>query len=378
MSDHTETSYRSLGDNLLASIKGVAVGVVLFLVAFPILWWNEGRTDLSTVAKKAVIVKADGSSKDGQGTLVSITGALEPEGTLGDPDFLKPGRYAKLHREVEMYAWVEKVTKKTEKQLGGGTKETKTYHYEKKWTSRPEDAEDFKVPEGHENPAMPFAAHTAVAEKASVGAYGFDPGAAELPPAKPIALTPEAVTAPGFEVAGGYLYRGEGTPDSPRVGDVRVSFQAVEGGRTVTLYGQLDGNQVGGYLHQGKDTLYRVVDGTHAQAVAALHGEHTTITWVLRILGFVFLWFGLALVLGPINAVLDIIPFLGSAGRAVTGLAMFPVALVLAGLTITVSIIAHSPILLVAILALSVVGGVLFVRRRAARAKAAMTPRLAA
>ena len=25
------------------SISGVLIGIVLFLVAFPLLWWNEGR-----------------------------------------------------------------------------------------------------------------------------------------------------------------------------------------------------------------------------------------------------------------------------------------------------------------------------------------------
>ena len=35
-------SHRSFDDNLLESIKGVLVGLVLFFAAFPVLWWNEG------------------------------------------------------------------------------------------------------------------------------------------------------------------------------------------------------------------------------------------------------------------------------------------------------------------------------------------------
>ena len=43
MDEFTEVSHQSLGSRLMESIKGVAIGVVLFLLAFPVLWWNEGR-----------------------------------------------------------------------------------------------------------------------------------------------------------------------------------------------------------------------------------------------------------------------------------------------------------------------------------------------
>jgi hypothetical protein len=58
------------------------------------------------------------------------------------------------------------------------------------------------------------------------------------------------------------------------------------------------------------------------------------------------MWIGLMLFFGPINALLDIVPFLGSAGRFLIGIAVFPVALVLSAFTIILAIIAHNPILL--------------------------------
>src|SRR5262245_13889395 len=173
---YSEVSYRGLGDNLIESIKGVLVGIVLFIISFPLLWWNEGRTDMSNVAKTATVVKADGSDKSsGDGKLVAVTSELKPEGTLGDPEYLKAGNYASLRREVEMYAWVETVTKKEEKKLGGGTKVTKTYNYEKKWTSRVEDSSEFHVPEGHTNPPMTVSAQSWTADKGSLGVYTFSP-----------------------------------------------------------------------------------------------------------------------------------------------------------------------------------------------------------
>lgn len=56
MSDQfTSVEEKGLGTNLIDSIKGVAVGGLLFICSFVVLWMNEGRVDLSEVAKKSVV-----------------------------------------------------------------------------------------------------------------------------------------------------------------------------------------------------------------------------------------------------------------------------------------------------------------------------------
>ena len=375
MSDvYRSVTNRSLGDNLIDSVKGMLVGAVLFAVAFPLLWWNEGRTDISGVAKKAVVVSATATSSTGEGKLVSITGELKPDGTLADPDFLK---WTRLRREVEQFAWVESKATKTEKKLGGGSQEITTYTYDQKWTQSPRDADDFAHPEGHANPKLDVSGRTFYAPHANVGLYGFAPEDIELPPARPITLTAELLASSAFKKTGDYLYRGKGSADAPRLGDVRVSFSALESGRRVTAYGQRQGTSIVPYLHEGKDKLYRVVDGTH-EAIATLHGEHTTTTWILRLVGFLFMWFGMALVLGPINAVLDIVPFIGSTGRALTGVALFPIALVLSGITVLTAIVAHNPILLLFVVAAVIGGAAFFIQRRATAKKARGAVKMAA
>ena len=60
MSDQVEQVEKvGFGANLMESIKGVAVGGILFFASFWVLWVNEGRVDLSEVAKKSIAVKAD-------------------------------------------------------------------------------------------------------------------------------------------------------------------------------------------------------------------------------------------------------------------------------------------------------------------------------
>ena len=38
----TEVTSQGLGSRLMESIKGVLVGLVMFIAAFPVLWINEG------------------------------------------------------------------------------------------------------------------------------------------------------------------------------------------------------------------------------------------------------------------------------------------------------------------------------------------------
>lgn len=417
MSDiYQSVSHRSFGDNLLESIKGFLIGIVLFFAAFPVLWMNEGCVDLSTVAKKAVVVPADGSGTKGEGELVAVTDKLKATESVGDPEMLAPGPYLKLRRNVEMFAWTEKKQTRTEKQLGGGSKEITTYTYDRAWTSSPRSSDSFEHPEGHSNPELYTHEQTFSAASAKVGGFTFSPEEAQLPSLEPLTLTaamvklapahdaePPAPAAsssakapPGkkvfpvkpaasakpvasakpaasakkpaepagdegdepatdeppphvggpFHLVSGVLFQGVGTPENPKLGDVRVTFSAVTDGQLVTLYGTRKGTEVVTYLHEGKDKLFRVVPGTHEEAIAALHNEHQTILWAFRGIGFFMIWVGLALVFAPLNSVLDIVPFVGGLGRFITGIAMLPIAMVLAGVTILVAIVAHNPILL--------------------------------
>jgi hypothetical protein len=372
MSDsYTRISHRGLGQNLLDSIKGVLVGILLFVVSFPVLWWNEGRVDLSSIAKRATVVAADGSAAAGEGQLVAVTGPLGGEGPLGDPDYLKPGNFVALRRAVEMYAWVETKTSKEEKKLGGGTETRTTYTYERQWTDSPRRTSEFEVPEGHDNPPLAVEKQSFFAPSARIGVFDFVPADINLPAFAPLPLSPERAVL-GRTVSGRYIYIGSGTLEQPRLGDVRISYSALEPGPLMTLYGQRQGTTIGVYVDKkSQERLYQLLPGTHAEAIAAMHRSYTSGLWLLRVVGFFLMWLGLTLVLGPINAVLDIVPFIGSAGRFLTGLALLPIAFVLSAVVIFVAIVAHNPILLALVVLGFIVGGIVYVKRRAARSQPA-------
>ena len=69
-----------------------------------------------------------------------------------------------------------------------------------------------------------------------------------------------------------------------------------------------------------------------------------------------------------INTLLDIIPFLGSAGRFLVSVVMFPIAFILSVVTILISIIAHSPILLTLVFVAMGAGGYFLYQKKKKKA----------
>ena len=451
MSDQVEQVEKvGFGANLMESIKGVAVGGILFFASFWVLWVNEGRVDLSEVAKKSIAVKADSVDKAAEGKLIAVSGELKTDEKLEDPQFLKPGSYLKLDREVEMFAWVERRRTETDKKVGG-SKEVKTKpSYDKKWTSDPQPPGKFMEPKGHENPTLTLERRSTAAKQASVGAYPFNAAEASLPSGELLKLSDDMLTglakaeiaepekaptdaAPAPDAAKAddkagddkasqaedeeekpkkkdkkkrkgrsklrpklnsaekkvtvdqaerkaaaiasrkpadfvrasetYLFKGSGSLESPEIGDIRVSFRALAPGAQVTLFGQLKDGTVQAYTKDDA-RLFRAVPGDREEAIRTLAAEHRTVGWLLRIVGFLMMWIGLMLFFGPINALLDVIPFLGSAGRVLIAIAMFPISLVLTLLTVILSIIFHNPILLVLFLGGLGAGGYMLYRKK--------------
>lgn len=337
-------------------LAGALFGVTLLIGSVVMLWVNEGRADLSKIARHAIIVTQGTAPAEAQGQLVAITGRLEVTEAALDSDLGVRGDFLELNRKVEMYAWDE-------------SEEDEKYSYEKEWTTSPEDSSSFEYPAGHENPAMPYRAATFHALKGRVNNYTFDPSQARL--TSPEAIVPgEGLRLPewGYQ-EGEYLYIGVGSPSRPAIGDVRISYTAVQSGRTVSLYGLLQGNEVAPFV-QGGDKLYGIWAGGHDEARAAMHREYVMIGWFMRIGGFLLMWFGLNLLLSPLTNLLGFIPVLGRLGRGVIWAITFVIALVISLVIIIVSFVAHHWYLLLALVLVGV-GITVFVAMRQRKKTAA-------
>src|SRR5208337_768512 len=122
---YTESTSQSWGSRLMESIKGVLVGLVLFIAAFPVLWMNEGcavknAKGLDEGEKKVMSVKADAVvDTANNGKLIHLSGMATTDELQTDKNFGISQKGIKLIRKVEMYQWKEESHSEKKKKIGG-------------------------------------------------------------------------------------------------------------------------------------------------------------------------------------------------------------------------------------------------------------------
>ncbi|MGL4854505.1 MAG: TMEM43 family protein, partial [Lentisphaeria bacterium] len=136
--EFTEVTNKSWFSRIADSIKAIVVGLLLFAIAFPVLWFNEGRAVNAekriNYAKDNVVSVANESINNAyEGRLVHIIGKAVTSEILSDKDFQVAENAIKLTRHVEMYQWIEVADSSQKKELGGNEKTTTSYSYEPQW-----------------------------------------------------------------------------------------------------------------------------------------------------------------------------------------------------------------------------------------------------
>jgi hypothetical protein len=377
MSDvYKTTSTTSYGGRIKKSLVGVLIGIALFIGSFFVLFWNEGRVDMSKIADDAVQVESSVVSQnpDLQGGLVYTRGDVTSTEQLGDGMFLKRGDYLAVERVSEMYSWVEEESTTSKKNLGGSeTKET-TYEYEKEWMEKVPDSSDFYQSSSYHNPVKEIDSQTLTVSKASIDEYELSPKQVIFPEAVKISLSDTSVDLPDDMVLVGndYLYRGSNY-SGPEVGDIRISYRVVDAGDQMTLFGSLNGKNITSYTDEVGNTLYRLFNEDFDGAIALMHSEYSTSLWLWRLVGFLMMWFGMLFVLRPISVFLDVVPIFGSISMFGFFVLTLPVALVLSLLTIILSMLIHNIVIVImaGIIALVVAFFVLMRRNKKTAAPAA-------
>ena len=92
MDSFTETSSQSWFSRILESIKGIVVGLGMAVVAFPLLFWNEGRAvqtaqSLEEGAGAVISVPADRVDPGNEGKLVHLSGTSATSAPVRDVEF---------------------------------------------------------------------------------------------------------------------------------------------------------------------------------------------------------------------------------------------------------------------------------------------------
>ena len=157
---YSVTSSQSWGSRLMESIKGVAVGGVLFIAAFPVLWMNEGcavdiAKGLEEGASKVVAIDVNTFSNDSEGKLIHGSGQATTSEKLMDSSFGVNLNAIKLERTAEMYQWKENSHSETKEKLGGSKETVTTYSYEQGWSPTLINSDKFNDPQARSRNANP-------------------------------------------------------------------------------------------------------------------------------------------------------------------------------------------------------------------------------
>lgn len=337
--------------NLMNSVMAIPIGILMFLISFYVLFKNEGLPNMGKICEsKSAEVSADEAGSDGE--FVSVTGELASDSMLGDPQYVQPGNYINLSRSVEMYAHVQHSQSETRDKVGGGTETTTTYTYTQEWTSSPRTS-GMEDPY-YNNQAMRIQGDSWTGDAANIGVWQIRVADANMPGGE--TLSPSSLTLMGEAargtVSGNYVYLGYGGPQTPNIGDHRLSWRALQPGNTVTAFGEASGSSLVEHNIEDRDFL-RVLNGDREAAIDTMKFEAAALKWGLRILGFFLMWFGMQMVFSPLHAIAGILPFIKKGTKFLIAMITFPIAFVLTALTIIISAILHSWIALIVVFGLT-------------------------
>jgi len=362
----TETTRTSWFSRLKSGLAGLLIGPLLVIGMIWLLSWNEGRsvqTYRALAEGAGIVVSVDNGAIDpaNEGKLVHISGPVKPDGTPEDPMFgITAEGAAGIKRKVEMFQWEQQSESKTETKLGGGEETVTTYSYKKTWRSSQVDSSDFKIPDGHQNPQMPFDNDRFTVASASIGAFTVDGEAvANLGEDSAVKLTPDVLArvraALGTEKpvnADGVTIYVSQNRQSPAIGDLRISFTRQDVAQA-SFVGAQKAATLGEYTASNGRSLFLSAAGSasSAEMFETAQSENTLITWLIRIGGLVGMFIGFAMMLSILRIIADVIPFVGSIVGFGTSAIAAILTLLLGPLVIAIAWIAYRPLLAIAIIA---------------------------
>lgn len=365
----TETTTVGWGSRLGSSFKGILRGIVMFVAGIPLLFWNEGRAVSTTKTNDegaASVVEADVQSVDPaqEGKLVHLVGEATTADVLSDEAYGVSETAIRLERKIEMYQWVESADTREEKKLGGKIERTTVYSYSKEWCGSAVDSDGFKE-SGHVNPParVTLGLTEQSARNVTLGVRRLtDAQIARIGGSVPLKTMYQPVTTNEF-------FEITGTVPEPKVGDIRVTF-GVTRPHVVTVVAAQRGDSFTPYTAKTGRSISHVMEGAvdAAGVFAAAERGNTFLTWILRLVGLLLMYWGVSAVLRPLQVLADVVPFIGAIVGFGIGAVAFAIAVPCALTTIAVAWIFYRPVVGITLLAIAaaIVAFVIIRRKKAA------------
>ena len=352
----TEVTTKSFGQNVKNSFGGIIVGLILFLVSVFVLWTNEGNLARQNqiadyINKNAIPTESSLVDKINDNKLISTSGNAHTNESLTDGIITVPNALV-LNRDVEMYQWKENEETKTETQMGGSTKETTTYSYEKVWSDTPIDSSKFHK-SFYTNPQFTLQSERYNAKTGELGDFKLsDVQTSSFHRLADYTNLPQNYK---YTISGNYYYKGKNI-DSPNIGDIRISYSYMPSDSPISVIGmqRTDKTITPMIIKQGK--IYIQYDGLLSQDEMVQkfkHGNNVT-TNVFRIIGFLLMFIGLNIMVKPLATILSFIPLFAKIVSFITGGFVFLISLALTITIIAVAWCFYRPFLTIILLLIAV------------------------
>lgn len=351
----SETTSTSWFGRIGQSIKGVLLGVLLFVIGFPILWINEKRSaetiaGLKQLLKEVVTVDSGAVNPNFQGFPIHTSGKADTDEILKDPVFGIESNAIKLERDVRMLQWQEKKVTETRKKLGGGEETITTYDYERTWANRWIDSSRFKEA-GYTNPKMPYDQWAEVADAVTLGAYQLAPFLVNQMNAFEVVTLDQGMfermpteMQSQFTLVSNSYYRGDQT--NPQIGDLEISFRQVKPGEVSVIANQSGESFEKYQAKNGKSFGLLAMGAMSKEGVVQIEQQKNVFfTWILRFVGWLVMFIGLATILRPLSVLADVVPMIGNVVGAGTGFIAGLITAAISLIVIAVAWVVYRPLL---------------------------------
>ena len=380
----TEVTNESWLGRIGGAFTGVVIGLVLFIAAFPVLFWNEGRAvnryqTLNEGAGSVVSLPEARVVREYDGKLVHVSGNAVTDETVADPEFEVAVNAIKLKRNAEMYQWKESKQRKTQKKLGGAKKTVTTYSYSKRWSSSLNHSSTFKKPGGHQNPdSMPYQSKEFVASEVFLGEFKLPRslvGKINKSATLPVADLANIEDFPNADFHGPGIYFGD-NPSAPQIGDIRITYQIVAP-TEVSIVSRQIGQSLEPYRAKAGGTINMLSLGYVGAENMFQQAQRSNVmwTWIFRLGGFILMLVGVAMILRPLSVLADVIPFLGSIVGAGSVILSFLIAAPFAFLTVAVAWLRYRPVIGISLVILATVtAGLIFILAKRGKSTGTSSP----
>ncbi|MCL2701318.1 MAG: TMEM43 family protein [Phycisphaerae bacterium] len=386
----TTTGY---GQRIGNSLKGMVVGLILFLVATGGLFWNEGnyvKTGRAIDEAQAVTTPAGDVAKVDpglNGKVIHATAKADTKDVLTDDLFGVSDVAIAINRKVEYFQHEESSKTKTRDNLGGSETKTTDYEYPTKWVSKPIDSSQFKDPayQNKNTVLTPVEEKRLYAKNVTFGGYslpqfliqkigGEDPAEVNLGPAQKQQWDNKLGDKSKVHVRSNVVYLGK-NPDLPEIGDVRVTLTRIVPAE-ISLIAKVNGSTFEEFIASNGRTFSAVARGTVSADAMFKQARDTNsmITWIIRGVGALLVVIGLRAMFGLVPTILKVLPFLSSIVGAGIGLICVVGGVAWSLLIIAIAWLTYRPLIGVPLLVLAV-AGIVYLRSVSKAKKAAGSAR---